>query len=116
MRFEQIITAVARQVVVSTVREIKAVMSFLNGGWPHFSQQRNANGVLSYANGLYLYHHHPDGAIHSWNVTSDVPNASSKHRVLASYTPAPDNTEALRDALGSSSSDKPKNHLPLECV
>ena len=54
MRFEQIITAVARQVVVSTVREIKAVMSFLNGGWPHFSQQRNANGVPSYANGLYL--------------------------------------------------------------
>jgi hypothetical protein len=54
MRFEQVITAVTRPVVVATVREIKAVMSFVNDMRLHLCLQRNALEMPAYTRGLFM--------------------------------------------------------------
>jgi len=54
MRFEQVITAVTRPVVVSTVREIEAVMSFVNDMWLHLCLQRNFLGMPDYFGALFM--------------------------------------------------------------
>lgn len=40
------------------------------------------------AEGMYLFHYHPEGAVHSWNITADIEN-TSKDEVLARFVPAP---------------------------
>lgn len=52
--------------------------------WPKF---RNASG-------LYLLHHHPEDAVHSWNITSDT---EKKSGVLAYFVTPPVNTRLLRE-------------------
>jgi hypothetical protein len=53
MRFEQFITAVTRPVVVATVREFKAVMSFATAMCLHLWLQRKSLGMPEYT-GLLL--------------------------------------------------------------
>ena len=54
MRFEQIITAVTRPVVVTTVREIKVVVSFVGDMALHLCQQRKPLGMPAYSSGLFM--------------------------------------------------------------
>ena len=54
MRFEQVITAVTRPVVVTTVREIEAVMSFVNDMRLHLCLQRNSLGMPNYSGALFM--------------------------------------------------------------
>ena len=54
MRFEQIITAVTRPVVVATVREIKVVVSFVGDMALHLCQQRKPLGMPAYSSGLFM--------------------------------------------------------------
>ena len=54
MRFEQVITAVTRSVVVATVREIKVVVSFVCDMTLHLCQQRKPLGMPAYSSGLFM--------------------------------------------------------------
>lgn len=54
MRFEQVITAVTRPVVVATVREIKVVMSFVSDMRLHLCLQRSSLGMPAYAGALFV--------------------------------------------------------------
>ncbi len=54
MRFEKVITAVTRPVVVATVREIKVVVSFVREMNLHLSQQRKPLGMPAYSSGLFM--------------------------------------------------------------
>jgi len=54
MRFEQVITAVTRPVVVATVREIKVVVSFVGDMALHLCQQRKPLGMHAYSSGLFM--------------------------------------------------------------
>lgn len=54
MRFEQIITAVTRPVVIATVREIKAVVSFANDMCLHLWLQRMSLGMPAYPDALCM--------------------------------------------------------------
>jgi len=54
MRFEQIITAVTRPVVIATVREIKAVVSFANDMCLHLWLQRMSLGMPAYSDALSM--------------------------------------------------------------
>ena len=54
MRFEQFITAVTRPVVVTTVRELKAVMSFATAMCLHSWRQRKSLGMPEYTGLLFM--------------------------------------------------------------
>jgi hypothetical protein len=54
MRFEQIIATVARSVAIATVREIEAVVSFVNATCLHLWQQRMPLGMPAYSGCLLV--------------------------------------------------------------
>lgn len=54
MRFEQVIIAVTRPVVVATVREIKVVVSFVSELTLHLCQQRKTLGMPAYSSGSFM--------------------------------------------------------------
>lgn len=54
MRFEQVITAVTRPVVVATVREIKVVVSFVRDMTLHLCQQWKPFGMPAYSRSLFM--------------------------------------------------------------